>query len=178
MRKEYEDELKKLKLRMLKAESFAERVPLFKDKILSEKITGEEDWFLFCNSYKNLNTHNGIKRGHFVSGTSRSMTNFHDEHDCYCWTIYINTLGEYGSHAKYGLKDIFKDVSVFYFDGLNSTFYCTDAEIENLLEALNEWVIKARESAQNDRIDSDIREAETELKIAQNKIDKLKKSHK
>lgn len=177
MRKEYKDELKELTDKMNKAEKFAEKVPMFSEQILENKYTGEEVWLKYINHYKKVRTYNGIARGYFKTNTSRCMTNNREFHEGYFWTVYINTLCEYNSHANYGLEDICRNTSVYYYDNLNSKFYCTDEEIEGLLEALNAWVIKAKKQAKNDSISDDIREAEEELRLAQEKIDNLKRNY-
>ena len=175
MRKEYKDELIDLKTKMIKAEKFAKKVPMFSEKILTEKITGEEHWLKCISYYKNLRTYDGVSRGFFESGTNRSISNIGKKHSGYYWTLYINTLTEYGSHAKYGLGDIHKNIPVFFYDNLNSTFYCTDAQIETLLEALDVWIVKAKEQARLDSLDDLIRKAEDKLKIGQDNLIKLKR---
>lgn len=174
MRKEYEDELKALKEKMQKAENHAKNVPMFAEKILKEKITGEENWLKYIDSYKHVRTFNGVSRGFFQTDTPRRMTNNEEYHEGYFWTTYINTLCEYNSHANYGLEKIHKNIPVYYYDRLNATFYCTDEQIEGLLEALEEWKVNAVEQAKRDRIDEDIREAEEEIKKANEKLSKLK----
>ncbi len=173
MNEEYREELRLLKVKMEKAEEFAKKVPLFAEKILKEKITGEEAWHKYIDSYKRLTTYHGVFRGYFKTGTSRYITNL-NEHDGYYWTLYINTLGEYNSHAKYGLNEVKDLVDVFFYDISNSTFYCTDEQIEPLLETLNEWKIKAVEFARKDSLNERLRTAEKEKQVIQDKIDKLK----
>ncbi|MCK5602798.1 hypothetical protein KAR91_13035 [Candidatus Pacearchaeota archaeon] len=174
MRKEYRNELRELTEKMVLAEDFAKKVPMFSEKILAEKLTGEENWKQYISFYKKLGTFNGVSRGFFKTDTSRIMTNNNEYHEGYYWTLYINTLCEYNSHANYGLKEIHKEVPVFFFDNLNSTFYCTDEQIEKLLEALNIWVIKAKDQNRIDRVDEEIKNAEKELETAMGKVQKLK----
>ena len=44
----------------------------------------------------------------------------------------------------YRLKNFLNNVDVFFFDELNTTIYATDDQIEELLEILNVWYIKAK----------------------------------
>jgi uncharacterized protein YlbG (UPF0298 family) len=46
---------------------------------------------------------------------------------------------------------------------MNSHFYCTDENIEKLLEALNEWKIKAVEQNAKDTLQDKIKKAQEEL---------------
>ena len=43
MLQRYKDELAQIKARMIGAEKFAEKLPLFRDKILDEKCTSTDD---------------------------------------------------------------------------------------------------------------------------------------
>ena len=174
MRKEYKKQLHELRSNMEKAEAFAERCPMFSEYILENILTGEEVWQNYLSSYKSVRTYDGVNRGHFSSATNRDITNYGEEHDAFLWVVYINTLTEYGSHAKYGLLELHETVPVFFYDYHNSTFYCTDGQIEGFLEALNAWKIKAVAQLKIDSRDSDIKEAEEKLREANERLSSLK----
>jgi len=174
MRQEYRNKLKAMRISMVKAELFAKRCPMFAEQILANMVTGEEEWYKFLHSYKSLRTYDGVHRGHYSSKTNRNISNCGEEYDEYLFTLYINTLVEYNSHANYGLEKIHETVPVFFYDAHNSTFYCTDEQIGALLEALDIWKITAMAQAKLDRRDVDIRELEEELAESQAKLDKLK----
>ena len=146
MNKEYTKELAKLKKRMMKAESFAKKIPVFKELILQDKITGEEDWNKFGERYKGLHLNWGINRGHYCSETNRTVNNFNKEYDCFLWSIYINTLTLYGEHEKFDLNEIMNNLDLFHYDQMNTIIYATDDQIEPLLEALLKWYLNAKET--------------------------------
>lgn len=146
-----------MKSNMEKAEKFAKRCPIFAKKILKEILTGEETCVKYADSYKKVVTFDGIKRCRFISNTTRRIMNYEEKHDVYLFTVYINVLGEYKSLSLYGLDEIHEKTPVFFYDKLNRTFYCTDEQIGDLLEALNDWktkaVIQARRDDREERIE-------------------------
>lgn len=172
MREEYKLQLKELKERMKKAEAFALQCPIFSKKILNDIITGEESSITFADKYKLLITQNGIKRNHYSSNNKNDkyIFNYKKEHDIFLWSIFINTLEEYNSINKYGLNEIHKKVPIFFYDNLNDAFYCTDDQIGDLLEALNDWKIHAVAQLKIDNRNKDIKEAEVKLKIATERL--------
>lgn len=144
MIEEYKKELKALRIKMEEAEKHAEKLPMFAEVILKEKLTGYEDWQEYCYGYKKVNTYDGVNRGYYKTGTRRTITNYKGpDYDCYLFNIYINSYTEYDSERDHGLDDICNKVPVVFYDEMNSTFYCTDEQIYGLLEALNEWKINA-----------------------------------
>ena len=162
MRKEYQQELKELKAKMLKAEKFAEKLPIFADRILEHKFTGEETGINFGSYYKKLYLAWGIKR--YFYKDNKNITNCKiDVCDKYLFCIYINTLSLYDQNEDFGLFESLKDVDIFFIDHLNSTFYVTDENIEHLLEALNTWCLVAREEAQSFKKAERIKKARQEL---------------
>jgi len=174
MREEYKLQLKQLKERMEKAEAFAARCPLFSEKILKDILTGDEDWIVIARHYKSLDLYDGVCRGHYRSNGKGTISNYKGDYDVYLWRLYINTLCEYGAYHKYGLHDICKKIQVYNYDELNCTFYCTDEQIGDLLEALNNWKIEARAQLEIDMRDEKIREAEKRIKEENEKLSILK----
>ena len=128
---------------MIGTEKFAEKIPVFRQFILDNKLNGTEDAVQFAGSYKRIYFHWGLHRARFRSGTNRTITNYKGDHDKHLFMVYINTLSLYGSHAKLGLEKVLKKSTVFFFDKLNTTFYVEDEHIEGFLEALNDWYIEA-----------------------------------
>jgi hypothetical protein len=174
MREEYKLQLKQLKEKMEKAEAFAARCPIFADKILEKIITGEESQMRFAECYKSVRTYDGLNRYHFISGVSGTISNYKGTYNVYLWQIYINTLCEYNSLKEYGLNEIPTITPVFFYDYLNHTFYCTDAQIEGLLEVLDKWKTEALAQLKIDNRDKDIKEAEERLKEANERLSRLK----
>lgn len=153
MRKEYEDELLKIRDRMDAAENFAEKLPHFEELIIANKYDGTEEHINFGGRYNGMPYPWGISRGRYRDGTDRMLWNYEEtsNYDEYLFSLYINTLSLYDSHSKYGLAKIADDVDVFFYDDLNSTFYATDDQIMPLLDSLSEWYQKAKAAAQGER---------------------------
>ena len=167
MIKQYEDELKALKKKMIGAEKFAEKIPCFRQFILDNKLDGTEDSAQFATSYKQIYFHWGLHRARFKSETDRTITNCEGNYDKHLFRLYMNTLSLYDSHEKFGLKKILEKSNVFFFDELNTTFYVEDEHIEEFLEALNEWYVEVLAQLNQHRKDEEIR-------ILENKLAQLK----
>lgn len=166
MREEYQRELEKLKDRMIKAEVFAKKVPIFKNLILDEKISGEEDYLRFDTHYKSIPLGWGINRGLYKRESTRKVTNYdkNDNYNGYLWVIYINTLTLYDNHNKFGLYKATEPLNLFFFDKINSTFYATDEQIEPLLETLNTWYLEVMSTIGEFRRQENIKSLREKLK--------------
>lgn len=147
MIKIYENELKEIKEKMEKVEKFAEKVPLFKEKILKNKYTGYEQYIQFGNSYKDIYLAWGINRNHYVSGSRCHIFNYEksDNYDEYLFNIYVNSCDLFGKvydgvHSS--LDDIKNKCHVFFYDKYSCTFYIKDKYIEEFLNVLNEWYLQ------------------------------------
>ena len=170
VREEYVKELEELKAKMRKAEKFAKKIPVFEKLILERKLTGEEDFVNFGYRYKRTPYNWGIRRGFFKDGTQRTITNM-SKTNKYCehlFFLYFNTLSLYDSHESYGLEELGKSESVFFFDYLNSTFYIKDQHIEEFLEMANDWYLKALELHKEEGKKKEIEELKTRLERLQN----------
>lgn len=73
MIKQYQEELKALKEKMAGAEKFAEKIPLFHQFILDNKLDGTEDCVMFASRYKQIYFDWGLHRARFKSGTGRPI---------------------------------------------------------------------------------------------------------
>lgn len=162
MRDEYKKELRELEERMEKAEKWAEKMPIFADVILRKKLSGERSSSSdYGQKYKSLYLGWNINR--YFYEDAKNMTNCKKEmKPTFLWRIYINTLSVYNDHEKFGLEDVgAKDW--FFYDELNTTFYVTDDQIEDLLESLNDWYLSARVKLEKMRKDERVKEIEAEL---------------
>ena len=163
MIKQYEDELKALKIKMAEAEKFAEKIPCFREFILDNKIDETEDSVKFASSYKRIYFHWGLHRARFKSGTNRKITNYKGDYDKHLFTVYINTLTLYDSHENFGLEKVLDKSTVFFFDEMSTTFYVEDEHIEGFLEALNDWYGDVIANLEQYKKDEEIRELEERL---------------
>ena len=165
MIKQYEDELKALKIKMVGAEKFAEKIPVFRQFILDNKLDGTEDSVKFASSYKRIYFHWGLHRARFRSGTIRTITNYKGDYDKHLFRFYINTLSLYDSHEKFGLEKVLDKSTVFFSDEMNTTFYVEDEHIEGFLEALNDWYVGVIANLDQYKRDEEIRELEERLAV-------------
>ena len=145
MRKEYADELKALKNKMIEAEKFAslfEDSPFFKDKILTEKMNPNDSKLSFGNKYKSIPLSWGINRYCFYDQSQAVITNYNQplKEKIHLFKIYINTYSLFGDlNLNTGIHELAAEIDVFFYDLYNTTFYANDKQIVPLLEKLNEW---------------------------------------
>jgi hypothetical protein len=174
MRKEYLDELEQLKLKMEKAEKFAEKLPVFADYILEHKFSGEEPWLNFGKSYKKMYLVWDIGRGFYRNGDPRRISNYPKDGE-YCqhlFHIYINTLSLFDEHNEFGLYGYLKDVDVFFADKMNTTFYITDENIHAFLEALYKWYCDAIDMLKIHKLKKQESELKKKLEETQKQLNK------
>jgi len=135
--KAYEDKLKKV-------EEFVNKVPVCSEYIIKNEII-EQRFNNIGDKYKSIYFDWDLQRSVYIKG-KRDITNYRKKHkDLTLTKIYLNVAILYDRHEKYGLEEIAD--KVFFYDKLNTTFYVTDDELENTLEALNNWYIIAKEKA-------------------------------
>lgn len=161
----YKLELRELKSKMIKAQKFADEIPLFSEEILTLKYSGKEHWIKFGETYKNLYLAWGINRGFFDSESNRNISNYREHHQEYLFCIYINSCSLFDCHHNFDLYESLKDVNIFFSDVLNTKFYVTDENIEPFLEALNKWYLKAKD-------ENNLLRQQERIKIAQDEIKK------
>ncbi len=172
MREEYKNELKELKKKMEAAERHAEKIPIFKDVIIKQKLSGEEKFAKYASRYKSVYFTWELSRGFYKKGVGLKMTN-HPTHDYsgYYFDLYINTLNLYGEHQEFGLYQSLDNVNIYYTDKLNTTFYIEDEYIEDFLEALNNWYLKALEELKTLRARQKLEKAEKDLIEAKKQLE-------
>lgn len=163
MLEQYEKELKELREKMIRAEKFAEKIPYFRDFIITNKIDGTEGSVFFTTHYKKISFNWGLFRERYVSGTDRYIINYPDKHDKYLFSVYLNPLTLYGVHECFGLERVLEESTVFFFDKLNSTFYVEDEHIERFLESLNNWYVNAVEELKRYKANKEIEELKSRL---------------
>lgn len=143
----------KLKLDATKKEyqkvtAFAKLLPLFSDEIVVYEFTGERCCTL-TGRYKSI----GFPWG--VNWYVNRPTNFPEDEKFHegLVNVYINCMTLFHEDiyhvAQKELWEAMKDVSCYYTDVLNSTFYFKPDEIEAGLEALNSWYVKVKNSTQD-----------------------------
>lgn len=173
MLKIYEDELLQLKEKMVKAEKFAKKLPLFKDEILKNKYTGYENHIQFGSTYKNIFLAWGINRNHYVWDSVCTINNYEkdDKYNEYLFKIYVNNYNLFDTsddELRNSLNDIQNKCNVYFYDKYNSTFYVEDKYIEEFLEVLNEWYLQARDKVKQYKRHEKIEKLKMELAELEN----------
>ena len=165
--------LEKIKSNMEASTKFAEKLPVFSDKIINYMFVENDEFIDFGDQYKNLYLAWGIKRGRYVSGTNRTVTNYHEKYDEFLFSIYINSINLFDSNNDYNLLDVVENTPLFFYDHLNHTFYAKDSQIEALLEALNVWYLNAKKENQVVFLKEKIKKAQLEIDRATASLSEL-----
>lgn len=171
MREEYKKELADLKAKMIAAEAFAEKLPIFAKQILERKLTEKDSRIVFGNNYKNLHLAWGINRS-FCEPDNRPI-NYKGKWDGgFLFNVYVNSFSLFDESDDFGLWEFTKHLDVFHRDYSNSTFYVTDENIEPLLETLNEWVAQAFEKLKIKRATARLEKARKEIEALEAAVSK------
>lgn len=180
MREEYTKELKALEQKMIKAEEFAKKLPIFADIILKEKHNENDNNIHFGYKYKNLYLAWGIKRYNYGTSSRAEILNLSPElspkkDNFFLFNIYVNCYSLFGlgdndyTQARNSLDELKFDV--FFYDKHNTTFYATDEQIENLLEKLNDWYIEQCDFIKKESNKKKIEEMKKEIEKLENKME-------
>lgn len=149
MIEQYKKELKDLETRMVKAEEFAKKLPVFADRILKNKYTGEEAHLCFGDFYKETPIKYGIYREYYNYPREMSDPAFENakiiEFQGFLFKIYVSCRALFNMYENFGLYEKMGTVDIFYIDKMN--FYVTDENIEHFLETLNNWYVEALEKS-------------------------------
>lgn len=136
--------LKKQKETYKKVTAFAERLPMFSQKILDNEYTGET-FFRLTDRYKSLPLNWGVN---WFTNTPTNYPEGQDKPDgLIC--VYINVISLFGDFVPHSfgydlLKEARDNISVHFYDSWNSTFYFLPEELEDGLEKLNQWYIETK----------------------------------
>jgi hypothetical protein len=163
LREQYKKELKDLKEKMLKAESFAKKIPVFEDLIIENKYTEDRGSLDFGRQYKKIPLDWRIRRFSYKGDRAKYICNYKGECNEHLFNIYINTVSLFDEHNKFNLYDYIKDEDVFFIDRLNTTFYVRDCQIGDFLEKINNWYVEAIEKLKEFQKDKKIKELKKEL---------------
>lgn len=144
LREEYKQEIEDLKIKMLDAQAFAEKLPCFSSQILRNKYT-ENFTGRMASKYGDLYYNWGIDRWFYDK--AENITNYRGHlKPQYLWVLYINQYSLFGDrYTDTGIHDICKSLDLFFYDVLNTTFYATDEQIIPLLDVLSVWYRGAKE---------------------------------
>lgn len=155
------------KIEVLKAKrksilKFADKLPIFREEIIKQELTGSESHIHFGDRYKSIYLNWGIYRLFYQSVLD--MSNYRgDDSSGYFFRMYINSFSLYDLCDNLDLELYLKDVNIFFFDKSNTTIYVDDDNIEDLLEALNKWYLQAKDRAKIIKIKNKILQYEKSI---------------
>lgn len=161
---DYRKELKEIEAKMKAAAVFAEKLPIFADKIMENRFDGSEEWVEYANRYKDIPLAWGVNRGFYSPDNRRDITNRKGEYTGYLFNIYVNSINLYDLHEDFNLYESLKGVDIFFTDTSNSTFYVIDENIEPFLEALNVWYLKAGKEARIVKLQEALKNAQGDVR--------------
>lgn len=146
----YIDELNALTSRMLEAEEFAERFPLFKNYILKNKITntgknvtqlGDKVLDVYLGQIVYLYNYSKTLKG--------TPTNYRGEPiEVPLVVFYINRYSMFGDDFyEEIIKELDESVDdlVYFYDSINSKYYVTEENLEEFCDKLSIWYNNAIE---------------------------------
>ena len=172
-----DQELNEMRKKLESTHAFAKKLPEFSKTILDKKLTGDERHTCFGKKQRGLWLSWGINRNHYKTDSRCTITNYDYEvseaYDVHLFCIYINSISLFDTSEDFGLKEATQGLDLFFFDKLNTNFYATDEQIIPLLNALDEWYIKARSEVNFYRAKQNIISAEKQLKNAKDHLAKL-----
>jgi hypothetical protein len=126
-----------------KVEDFAKKLPIFKNIIIQQELTGEEKEVCFGRKYKEMPLEPGIYRVFFSSDNKgRCMVGNYGHYNLYCFQISINIPVLFGlkfKNAFLKLHENLKNCVVYFEDTVNDVFYVEDEHIEDFLKSLRSW---------------------------------------
>ena len=172
---DFQKELKEMEAKMIASAKCAERLPVFAEKIMQEKLDGNEQWVKYADRYKDINLGWGVNRGFYENEGRRTITNHGGDYSGYYFNIYINSLSLFDVHNNFNLYESLEGVDIFFTDTSNTTFYVTDENIEAFLDALSEWHAKAKNEAWACRLRRSIKEAQEKIKTCEEQLKELGK---
>lgn len=139
----YINELNALKNKMIEAEKFAERLPLFKDYILKNKLNnrnnvshlGEEVLDVYLGQAIRLYNYSEIYLG--------TPTNYNGKPISIPLVVfYINRYSMFGDDVYDNIdKDLNESVKdlVYFYDSINGKYYIAEENLEEFCDKLSIW---------------------------------------
>lgn len=164
----YIDELNALTSRMLEAEEFAERLPLFKDYILKNKIYDIKRNTLPLGE-KVLDVYFGQMIYFYNLGME--LTNYkHNPIEIPLVVFYINRYSMFGDDFYDNIDkelDASVDDLVYFYDSINSKYYVAEENLEEFCSKLSIWYNNAIDKNKQYSIDKKKIRLQKELDLLQ-----------
>ena len=135
----YIDELN----RMLEAEEFAERLPLFKDFILKNKINNKNMVAQLGEKVLDVYLGQTIRLYNYSETNNGTLTNYSGKPISIPLVVfYINRYSMFGGDFYDGIiKELDESVEdlVYFHDSINSEYYVTEENLEEFCDKLSIW---------------------------------------
>ena len=139
----YIDELNALTSRMLEAEEFAERLPLFKDYILKNKINTNHTISHLGEKVLDVYINQAIRLCNYSENFKGTPTNYNGKPISIPLVVfYINRYSMFGDDFYDNIDkelDASVDDLVYFYDSLNSKYYVTEENLEEFCSKLSIW---------------------------------------
>ena len=135
----YIDELN----RMLEAEEFANRLPLFKDFILKNKISNKNMVAQLGEKVLDVYLGQAIRLYNYSENYPKTPTNYNGKPISIPLIVfYVNEYSMFGDNfydeIRKDLNESVKDL-VYFYDSINGKYYVTEENIEEFCNKLSIW---------------------------------------
>lgn len=139
----YIDEMKTLKNKMIEAEKFAERLPLFKDYILKNKINNRNNVSHLGEKVLDVYLGQAIRLYNYSEIYLGTPTNYNGKPISIPLVVfYINRYSMFGDdfydNIDKDLNESVKDL-VYFYDSINGKYYVTEENLEEFCNKLSIW---------------------------------------
>lgn len=139
----YIDEMKTLKNKMIEAEKFAERLPLFKDYILKNKISNRNNVSHLGEKVLDVYLGQAIRLYNYSEIYLGTPTNYNGKPISIPLVVfYINRYSMFGDdfydNIDKDLNESVKDL-VYFYDSINGKYYVTEENLEEFCNKLSIW---------------------------------------
>ena len=145
----YIDELNALTSRMLEAEEFAERLPLFKDYILKNKINTNHTISHLGEKVLDVYIGQEIRLCNYSENFKGTPTNYNGKPISIPLVVFY--INRYSMFDDYFYEEIIKELDesvenlVYFYDSINSKYYVTEENLEEFCDKLSIWYNNAIE---------------------------------
>ena len=139
----YIDEIKTIKNKMIEAEKFAERLPLFKDYILKNKINNRNNVSHLGEKVLDVYLGQAIRLYNYSEIYLGTPTNYNGKPISIPLVVfYINRYSMFGDdfydNIDKDLNESVKDL-VYFYDSINGKYYVTEENLEEFCSKLSIW---------------------------------------
>lgn len=139
----YIDELETLKNKMIEAEKFAERLPLFKDYILKNKLSNRNSVSHLGENVLDVYLGQTIRLYNYSEIYLGTPTNYNGKPISIPLVVFC--INKYSMFGDDFYDEIIKDLNesvkdlVYFYDSINSKYYIAEENLEEFCDKLSIW---------------------------------------